>query len=69
MKTLLTAISLCCVLGFGACSRSDDASVKTTLTPNQNLKNDAERLQQATANAARERQKAAQAAATVSPSP
>jgi hypothetical protein len=70
MKTLLTAISLVWMLVVGACSRSDDAaSVKPTPKPNQNLKKDAERLQQATANIARERQKAAQATATVSPSP
>jgi hypothetical protein len=70
MKIFLTATSLFCALVFGACSRSDDAaSVKPTPTPNQNLQKDAERLQQATANVARERQKAAEATATVSPSP
>jgi hypothetical protein len=70
MKTYLTAISLFCLLIFGACSRSDDAaSVKPTPTPNQNLQKDAERLQQATANVALERQKAAQATPTVSPTP
>jgi hypothetical protein len=70
MKTLLTAISLSCVLSFGACSRSDDAaSAKPTPTPNANLQKDAERLQQATANVAKEREKAAQASATASPSP
>jgi hypothetical protein len=61
MKILLSAIALFCALGLGACSRSDDAaSVKPTPTPNQNLQKDAERLQQATANVAKEREKAAQ---------
>jgi hypothetical protein len=70
MKIILTPILLCGFLFLGACSRSEDsASVKPGPTPNQNLKKDAERLQQATANVARERQKAAQATATASPTP
>ena len=70
MKIFLTAISLSCLLGLAACSRSEDATTaKPTTTPNQDLKKDAERLQQATANVAREREKAARATPTVSPSP
>ena len=65
MKIFLTTISLSCCLILGACSRSEDAaSVKPT--PNPNLQKDAERLQQATANVAKEREKAAQQA---SPTP
>jgi len=70
MKIFLTAISLSCCLILGACSRSDDAaSAKPTPTPNPNLQKDAERLQQATANVAKEREKAAQATPAASPSP
>ena len=70
MKIFLFAISLSCILGLAGCSRSDDAaSAKTTATPNPNLQKDAERLQQATANVAKEREKAAQASATASPTP
>jgi energy-converting hydrogenase Eha subunit F len=68
-KLFSIAISLCCVLGFGACSRSDEAALKPTPTPNQNLQKDAERLQQATANIARERAKAGQASPTPTASP
>jgi hypothetical protein len=69
MKIFLTTISISCCLVLGACSRSDEASVKPTPTPNPNLKKDAERLQQATANVAKEREKAAQASPTASPTP
>jgi hypothetical protein len=70
MKTFLITISLSCILGLAACSRSDDAATaKPTPTPNPNLKKDAERLQQATANVAKEREKAAQATPTANPSP
>jgi hypothetical protein len=70
MKTFLFAISLSCILGLAACSRSDDAaSAKPSPTPNPNLQRDAERLQQATANVAKEREKATQASPAASPSP
>jgi hypothetical protein len=71
MKILLTTISLSCALFLGACSRSEEAaSVKATPTPNQNLQKDAERLQQATARIAKEREKAAaHASPSASPSP
>jgi len=70
MKIFLTTISLGCCLILGACSRSEEAAtVKPTPTPNQNLQKDAERLQQATANIAKEREKAAQATPAASPSP
>jgi hypothetical protein len=70
MKIFLTTISLACCLILGACSRSEDAaSVKPSPTPNPNLQKDAERLQQATANVAKEREKAAQATPAASPSP
>ena len=70
MKIFLTTISLSCCLILWGCSRSEDAaSVKPTPTPNQNLQKDAERLQQATANVAKEREKAAQATPAASPSP
>jgi hypothetical protein len=70
MKILLATISLSCALLLGACSRSDEAATsKATPTPNVNLQKDAERLQQATAKIARERQKAAQATPAASPSP
>jgi hypothetical protein len=68
-KLFPIAISLWCILAFGACSRSDEAALKPTPTPNQDLRKDAERLQQATANVAREREKAAQASPTPAASP
>jgi outer membrane murein-binding lipoprotein Lpp len=61
------------ILAAGGCSRSDkpETSVKPQSTPDvERLKSDSERLQQATANAAREREKANRAAsptATASP--
>ena len=67
MKILFITVSLSCGLVLGACSRSDDAaSARPSPTPNPNLQKDAERLQQATANVAKEREKAAQQA---SPTP
>lgn len=71
MKIFLTTISISCGLILGACSRSEDAAVvvKPTPTPNPNLQKDAERLQQATANIAKEREKAAQGTPAASPSP
>jgi hypothetical protein len=71
MKILLVTILFSCALLLGACSPSDEAATaKPTATPNPNLQKDAERLQQATANIARERQKAAALASpSASPSP
>ena len=66
MKKLLTLVSLSCLLGILGCSRSDnEVAAKPSPTPNPNLQKDAERLQQATANIAKERERAAQS----SPSP
>ena len=61
MRTLLVTILLASALIGGACSRSDNSSTAQP-TPVPNLKADAERLQQATAKAAEERRKAAEAA-------
>lgn len=61
MKTFLLLIFSLGILTFASCSRSDkpDTSVKPQSTPDvERLKSDSERLQQATANAARERDKA-----------
>jgi hypothetical protein len=70
MKTLLPALALAGGLVLGACSRSDDgASAKPTSTPNQNLQKDAERLQQATAKIAKERERAAQSSPAASATP
>jgi hypothetical protein len=70
MKTILPTLALAGGLVLGACSRSEDAaSVKPTSTPNQNLQKDAERLQQATAKIAKERERAAQASPSVTPAP
>ncbi|HKP93658.1 MAG TPA: hypothetical protein VJS88_07155 [Chthoniobacterales bacterium] len=69
MKTFVLILSAASVLALGACSRSDEAG-KTTVaspTPNPNLQKDAERLQQATANVAKERERATQS--TPSPTP
>ena len=60
------------ILAAAGCSRSDKAesSVKPQSTPDaERLKSDSERLQQATANAAREREKANQATPTPTVSP
>jgi outer membrane PBP1 activator LpoA protein len=57
MKTMLIVILLACALS-GGCSRSEkQPDVAAQTTPNQNLKTDAERLQQATAKAAEERKR------------
>jgi hypothetical protein len=70
MKKILSSILFAAVLSGVACSRSDkqDSSGIQTPTPNPSLKSDAERLQQATANAARERERAAQLSPTPSAS-
>jgi nitrous oxide reductase accessory protein NosL len=69
MKRFLLLLLAAGILATG-CSRSDkpETSMKPQSTPDAaRLKLDSERLQQATANAAREREKAA--AAMASPSP
>ena len=58
------------LLGMAACSKKEEAtsSVAPQSTPDaERLKSDSERLQQATANAAKEREKESRAA--VSPTP
>jgi PBP1b-binding outer membrane lipoprotein LpoB len=65
-KFILVLLSASVLLG---CSRSDkpDATAKPQSTPDaERLKSDSERLQQATANAAKERDKASQATPTPS---
>lgn len=64
MNKLLLLIFSLVVLAAAGCSRSNkpDTSVKPQSTPDvERLKSDSERLQQATANAAKEREKANQA--------
>lgn len=68
-KFLLLLLSASLLITIG-CSRSDKPQSNATpqSTPDaERLKSDAERLQQATANAAREREKAAQQAASPTP--
>jgi uncharacterized MAPEG superfamily protein len=63
MKKISIFMLLAAVFCCAACSRSDkqdSSSAQPTPTPNQNLQRDAERLQQATANVAKERERAAQ---------
>jgi nitrous oxide reductase accessory protein NosL len=72
MKRLLLSILALTVLAAAGCSRSEDKT--TTATPQstpdaQRLKSDSERLQQATANAAKEREKASQASPSPTTSP
>ena len=71
-KLFLLALTLS-LLAFSACSKNDE-QVRATPTPANTpdaarLKADSERLQQATANAAKEREKAAQAATSPTPTP
>jgi nitrous oxide reductase accessory protein NosL len=63
MKTFLLSILAFSVLAAAGCSRSDNqTTVKPQSTPDaERLRSDSERLQQATANAAKEREKANQA--------
>jgi outer membrane murein-binding lipoprotein Lpp len=70
MKKLLLLFLAVGLISMVGCSKSD--KVDTTATPQSTpdaarLKSDSERLQQATANAAKEREKAAQAAASPTP--
>jgi hypothetical protein len=62
MKNFLLLTLALGVLAVAGCSRSDEqTTVKPQSTPDaERLKSDSERLQQATANAAREREKANQ---------
>jgi Na+-transporting methylmalonyl-CoA/oxaloacetate decarboxylase gamma subunit len=66
MKTILVSMALVCAFLGGACSRSEEEQAAKA-TPVPNLKSDAERLQQATAKAAEERKRAAEASATATP--
>jgi len=69
MKNFSLLILILSLFAAAGCSRSED---KTTLKPQstpdaERLKSDSERLQQATANAAREREKANQPSPTPTP--
>jgi outer membrane murein-binding lipoprotein Lpp len=66
MKKFLFLTLVLGVLAVAGCSRSEDkTTVKPQSTPDaERLKSDSERLQQATANAAKEREKAAQTSPT-----
>jgi outer membrane murein-binding lipoprotein Lpp len=69
MKKFSLALVVVAVLTTAGCSKTDkpETSVKPQSTPDaERLKSDSERLQQATNNAAKEREKAA--AQTASPS-
>jgi hypothetical protein len=70
MKNLLFALCSLSLLCLSACSRKEETSVKPPSTPDTaRLKSDSERLQQATANAAKAREKESQAIVTPTPSP
>ena len=71
MKNFLLLILALSLFATGGCSRSEDkTTVKPQSTPDaERLKSDSERLQQATANAAKQREKDAQASSTPSPTP
>ena len=71
MKNFLFFILALGVLAVAGCSRSDNqTTVKPQSTPDaERLKSDSERLQQATANAAKEREKANQPTPSPTPSP
>jgi Na+-transporting methylmalonyl-CoA/oxaloacetate decarboxylase gamma subunit len=66
MKNLLLLILALSVFAVAGCSRSDkETTVKPPSTPDAaRLKSDSERLQQATANAAKEREKVNQPSPT-----
>ena len=71
MKNFLLLILAVGVFAVAGCSRSED---KTTVKPQsspdtERLKSDSERLQQATANAAKEREKEARSTASPTASP
>lgn len=71
MKNFLFLILALSLFAAGGCSRSEDkTTVKPQSTPDaERLKSDSERLQQATANAAREREKANQSTPSPTASP
>jgi Na+-transporting methylmalonyl-CoA/oxaloacetate decarboxylase gamma subunit len=71
MKNFLLLILALGVLAVAGCSRSDNqTTVKPQSTPDaERLKSDSERLQQATANAAKEREKANQSTPSPTASP
>jgi hypothetical protein len=70
MKRFSLVIFSAAVLALGACSEKKETTVKPPSTPDaERLKSDSERLQQATNNAAKEREKAAQRSSTPSPAP
>src|SRR2546421_4503846 len=72
MKNFSLALFAVLILAAAGCSRSNkpETSVKPQSTPDaERLKSDSERLQQATMNAAREREKANQATPTATASP
>jgi outer membrane murein-binding lipoprotein Lpp len=71
MKNFLLLILALGVLAVAGCSRSDNqTTVAPQSTPDaQRLKSDSERLQQATANAAKERDKANQSTPSPTASP
>ena len=71
MKNVLLLILALGVLAVAGCSRSDNqTTVKPQSTPDaERLKSDSERLQQATANAAKEREKANQPTPSPTTSP
>ena len=72
MKIFSRVLVALVILAVASCSKTDkpETSVKPQSTPDvERLKSDSERLQQATNNAAREREKAAQANATPTPTP
>jgi hypothetical protein len=71
MKNFSLVLIAVTILVAAGCSRSDKStsSVQPQSTPDaERLKADSERLQQATANAAREREKMNQASPTPTPS-
>ena len=71
MKNFLLLLLALGLFAAAGCSKPEEKTVvKPTSTPDAaRLKADSERLQQATANAAKEREKAAQAQATATPTP
>ena len=64
MKRFVLSVLVLTILALAGCSRSEEkTTVKPQSTPDAaRLRADAERLQQATANAAKQREQAAQAA-------
>lgn len=71
MNKILTFVCVCGVFFTAGCSKkTEQSAVRAPSTPDaERLKSDSERLQQATNNAAKQREKDAQAAATPSATP